>query len=253
MYLILILKSTRITYTLILRYIPLHSLLWFLELNKLSMKLRCHWSTDESSWARLQWFHTYTLHAQYRMTWGRRTTQSKLTETPLVSRLAKAESGNMVKCAKALRSQSDRNHVSYISLFKKKKKIIWLPCIQRYHRSTILVPSKSKNWVFRKFCPRQKQYWRLFLKVFYLFMVDIEREREAETQAEGEAGAWRNSIPGLQDRALGQRQALNHWATKGWSIFLWMLFSFNFLALPPGIWYHWWLHPPCSTLFYLFL
>ena len=41
-----------------------------------------------------------------------------------------------------------------------------------------------------------------------------EREREAERQEEGEAGSmpgsltW-DSIPGLQDRALGQRQALN--------------------------------------------
>ena len=42
-------------------------------------------------------------------------------------------------------------------------------------------------------------------------MIDIERKREAETQEEGEAG----SMPGLQDRALGQRQVLNRWATQG--------------------------------------
>ena len=47
-----------------------------------------------------------------------------------------------------------------------------------------------------------------FLRFIYLFMTDIEREREAETQAEGEAGpvqgspTW-DSIPGLQDHALG--------------------------------------------------
>ena len=47
-----------------------------------------------------------------------------------------------------------------------------------------------------------------------------EREREVETQAEGEAGSmhpepmW-DSIPGLQDHALGQRQALNCCATQG--------------------------------------
>ena len=47
-----------------------------------------------------------------------------------------------------------------------------------------------------------------------------EREREAETQAEGEAAPctgspmW-DSIPGLQDRALGQRQAPNRCATQG--------------------------------------
>ena len=57
---------------------------------------------------------------------------------------------------------------------------------------------------------------------FYLFMIvtEREREREAETQAEGEAGSmhrepmW-DSIPGLQDRALGQMQALNCCATQG--------------------------------------
>ena len=43
-------------------------------------------------------------------------------------------------------------------------------------------------------------------------MIDIEREREAETQEEGEAGPCRepdvwDSIPGLQDRAPGQRQS----------------------------------------------
>ena len=55
-------------------------------------------------------------------------------------------------------------------------------------------------------------------------MIYIEREREAETQAEGEAGpmpgalrgtrSW-DLIPGLEDRALGQRQTLNRWATQG--------------------------------------
>ena len=49
-------------------------------------------------------------------------------------------------------------------------------------------------------------------------MRDTERGREAETQAEGEAGStpgarrgtqYRDSIPGLRERALGQRQALN--------------------------------------------
>ena len=49
-------------------------------------------------------------------------------------------------------------------------------------------------------------------------MIDIEREREAETQAEGgrlHAGSLtRDSNPGLQDRALGQRQEPNRWATQ---------------------------------------
>ena len=51
----------------------------------------------------------------------------------------------------------------------------------------------------------------LFFKDFiYLFMRDTQKEREAETQAEREAGSMRNSIPGLQDHALGRRQVLNH-------------------------------------------
>ena len=47
-----------------------------------------------------------------------------------------------------------------------------------------------------------------------------EREREAETQAEVEAGSMHREPdvgfdPGLQDRTLGQRQALNRCATQG--------------------------------------
>ena len=58
----------------------------------------------------------------------------------------------------------------------------------------------------------------VFLR-FYLFIHrNAERERGPETQAEGEADSMpgarrgtrsRDSIPGLQDYALGQRQAPN--------------------------------------------
>ena len=70
----------------------------------------------------------------------------------------------------------------------------------------------------------------LFVNYFLnLFMYDShrerEREREAETQREKQApcngsSMW-DSIPGLQDRALGQRQALNCCATQGspWDLF----------------------------------
>ena len=59
-------------------------------------------------------------------------------------------------------------------------------------------------------------------------MIVTEREREAETQAEGEAGSmhWEpdvgfdDSIPGLQDRAPGQRQVPNRCATQGSPLFL---------------------------------
>ena len=49
-----------------------------------------------------------------------------------------------------------------------------------------------------------------------MIVTQREREREAEIQAEGEAGPmpW-DPIPGLQDRALGQRQAPNRCATQG--------------------------------------
>ena len=50
-------------------------------------------------------------------------------------------------------------------------------------------------------------------------MIVTERERERERQRERQAPCtgsptW-DSIPGLQDRALGQRQALNRCATQG--------------------------------------
>ena len=52
-----------------------------------------------------------------------------------------------------------------------------------------------------------------FLVFIYLFMIDTERERGRDTgggRSRLYAGSptW-DSIPGLQDRALGQRQALN--------------------------------------------
>ena len=56
-----------------------------------------------------------------------------------------------------------------------------------------------------------------------MIVIQREREREAETQAEGHSPqqapctgslTW-DSIPGLQDRALGQRQAPNRCATQG--------------------------------------
>ena len=54
---------------------------------------------------------------------------------------------------------------------------------------------------------------------FYLLMIVTERERQRHRQREKQAPCtgspmW-DSIPGLQDRALGQRQALNRCATQG--------------------------------------
>ena len=72
---------------------------------------------------------------------------------------------------------------------------------------------KNKRWTQDHF---------FFLR-FYLFMRDTQRE--AETQAAGEAGSLqgagcRDSILGLQDYALSQRQILNCWANQA---SLWLL------------------------------
>ena len=53
----------------------------------------------------------------------------------------------------------------------------------------------------------------------YLFMRDTQRERQRHRRREKQAPCtgsptW-DSIPGLQDRALGQRQAPNRCATQG--------------------------------------
>ena len=59
----------------------------------------------------------------------------------------------------------------------------------------------------------------IFFK-FFKFMIVTHTHREAETQAEEKQApctgspTW-DSIPGLQDRALGQRQAPDRCATQG--------------------------------------
>ena len=57
-----------------------------------------------------------------------------------------------------------------------------------------------------------------------MIVTERERERQRHRQREKQAPCtgsptW-DSIPGLQDRALGQRQVLNHCATQGspWNI-----------------------------------
>ena len=68
---------------------------------------------------------------------------------------------------------------------------------------------------------KKKVFYFSFFFNFYLFMIVTERERERQRHRQREKQApctgspmW-DSIPGLQDRALGQRQALNHCATQG--------------------------------------
>ena len=64
-------------------------------------------------------------------------------------------------------------------------------------------------------------FFFLFFFIFYLFMIVTERERERQRHRRREKQApctgsptW-DSIPGLQDRAPGQRQAPNRCATQG--------------------------------------
>ena len=63
----------------------------------------------------------------------------------------------------------------------------------------------------------------LYFNFIFLFIYETEGERERERQRDtGRGRSWLhagslmwNSIPGLQDHTLGQRQVLNHWATQG--------------------------------------
>ena len=54
--------------------------------------------------------------------------------------------------------------------------------------------------------------------IYYSFMIDLERERGRDTgrgRSRLHAGnLTRDSIPGLQDHTLGQRQALNRWTAE---------------------------------------
>ena len=57
-----------------------------------------------------------------------------------------------------------------------------------------------------------------FLKIFYLFIHERHRERARDTgrgrsRLYSGSPMW-DSILGLQDHALGRKQALNHWATQ---------------------------------------
>ena len=64
------------------------------------------------------------------------------------------------------------------------------------------------------------ELWRFFLSFFfkdfiYLFMIDRGRDTgRGRSRLHAGSPMW-DSIPGLQDHTLGQRQAPNHWATQG--------------------------------------
>ena len=59
------------------------------------------------------------------------------------------------------------------------------------------------------------QYFIPFLKIFYLFMIERGRDTGRRRDRLHAGSPTQDSIPGLQDPALGQRQARNRWATQG--------------------------------------
>ena len=79
----------------------------------------------------------------------------------------------------------------------------------------------------------------LVFNFFFMIVIQRERERQRHRQREKQAPCtgsptW-DSIPGLQDRALGQRQVPNHCATQGSPIH-WFLYQL--LKLPDSLWIH---------------
>ena len=82
-------------------------------------------------------------------------------------------------------------------------------------------------------------FFFLFKGFIYLFMIDIERERDrgrdtGRGRSRLHAGSlmW-DSIPGLQDQALGQRQALNCCATQGSCFFFQNTSEPSYFSPPP--------------------
>ena len=69
------------------------------------------------------------------------------------------------------------------------------------------------------FASSKNIYLFSLFKIFYLFILERHRERGRDTgrgrTRTSHGGRWMwDSIPGLQDHALSQRQTLNHWAPQ---------------------------------------
>ena len=82
-----------------------------------------------------------------------------------------------------------------------------------------------------------------FFLIFYLFMIVRERERERQRHRQREKQApctgsptW-DSIPGLQDRTLGQRQAPNCCTTQGSLVLLLIAHLSSSLLAPSSKYY----------------
>ena len=99
-------------------------------------------------------------------------------------------------------------------------------------------------------------YLFIFFNFFFLFIYDSHRERERERQRHRqrekqapctESPTW-DSIRGLQDRALGQRQVPNRRATQGSLFFCFFVGSRpGFILLPLTL-----LHPSLPHLYHFF-
>ena len=83
------------------------------------------------------------------------------------------------------------------------------------------------NCMWQLLFPSVPKICGFFLNLF-IHLWETERDREADNRRREKqlhAGSpMRDSIPGLQDRALGQRQAPNHWATQGSPKICWLFF-----------------------------
>ena len=94
-------------------------------------------------------------------------------------------------------------------------KSLSFPTLQSYHCLQVC-PTSSLSIKGPLLSQTHFFFFKFFFN-FHLFMIVTERERERQRhkQAPCTGSPMWDSIPGLQDRALGQRQAPNRCATQG--------------------------------------
>ena len=90
------------------------------------------------------------------------------------------------------------------------------------HALSLSQMNKQKNLFFFK---------DLFIYLLFMRERERERERQREKQAPCTGSLMWDSIPGLQDHALGQRQAPNRCATQGSLYLLFLLAKNKFSSL----------------------
>ena len=111
-------------------------------------------------------------------------------------------------------SVGDLDVQEYLKVLKHKQCLHWFPRMLRLNPDSNLHTFPSWSGL------GPLHFHFFFFKDFiYLFMRDTQRERQRHRQREKQAPCTRSPtwdlIPGLQDRALGQRQAPNRCATQG--------------------------------------